>query len=168
MPDRKGFIMHIFVTVGSQKFQFDRLLRSLDDLVEQNRITDSIFAQSGYCTYAVRNYPCKAFLDRNQFSSQMEKADIILTHGGTGVIIEALKKHKKVIAVPRLARYGEHVDDHQIQLLDQLSESGLICEWQDCDTLDQAIEIVKHTEYKSFKSNTNALIDSIDSFIQQI
>lgn len=160
--------MHIFVTVGSQKFQFDRLIKALDNLVAQNRIIDSLFAQTGYCTYVVKNFPCNSFLDRDQFTREMDRADIIITHGGTGVIIEAIKKRKKVIAVPRLSYYGEHVDDHQVELLDQFSKSQLICEWRDCDTLDEAIEIAKHTEYLTYKSNTKTLLDSIDAFIQQI
>ena len=160
--------MHIFVTVGSQKFQFNRLLKALDDLVEQNRITDLLFAQTGYSTYQIKNFPYREFLDRDQFNLQLDQADIVITHGGTGVIINAVKKHKKVIAIPRLARYNEHVDDHQLQLLNQFSESGLICEWQDCDTLDKAIKVVKSTEYHDYHSNTDVLISSIDDFIQQI
>lgn len=160
--------MNIFITVGSQKFQFDRLLKALDDLVGQGRITDDLFAQTGYSTYQIRNFPCTKFLDRDQFNSQLDQADIVITHGGTGVIINAVKKHKKVIAVPRLARYGEHVDDHQLQLLDQFSQSGLICEWQDCDTLDEAIKTAKSSQYLDYKSNTGALVQSIDDFIQQL
>ena len=52
----------------------------------------------------------------------MEKANIVITHGGTGAIIGAVKKGKKVIAVPRLAKYGEHVDDHQLQLIKQFDD----------------------------------------------
>ena len=160
--------MHIFVTVGSQKFQFDRLLKALDDLIAENRIRDTLFAQTGYSTYQVRNFPCAPFLDRDRFADQIDRADMIITHGGTGVIIGAVKKGKKVIAVPRLARYGEHVDDHQLELLDQFSESGLICEWLDCETLDEAIETAKNTSYRGYQSNTGALIDSIDAFIQTL
>ena len=160
--------MNIFITVGSQKFQFDRLLKALDTLVEQDRITDHLFAQTGYSTYQIKNFPSKPFLDRDQFNAQLDQADIVITHGGTGVIINAVKKHKKVIAVPRLAQYGEHVDDHQLQLLNQFSQSGLICEWQDCDTLDEAIKTAKSSQYLDYKSNTGALVQSIDDFIQQL
>lgn len=60
-----------------------------------------------------------------KFSQIMDKAEIVITHGGTGAIIGAVKKGKKVIAVPRLARYGEHVDDHQLQLVGQFKELNL-------------------------------------------
>ena len=116
----------IFITLGSQKFQFNRVLKVVDDLVV-NGLDDDIFAQIGYSDYKPHYYEYKEFLDREEFDSVMDKADIVITHGGTGAIIGGIKKGKKVIAVPRLAQYGEHVDDHQLQLIGQFEELGLIC-----------------------------------------
>lgn len=81
---------------------------------------------------------------------EMGKADIVITHGGTGAIIGAVKKGKKVIAVPRLAKYGEHVDDHQLQLVKQFDDLNLICPCGDTNELAEAIETVKHTEYAEY------------------
>lgn len=110
----------IFVTLGSQKFQFNRLLQKIDELVKEEAIKEEIFAQIGYSDYKPENYQYKDFLNRNEFSEIQSKADVVITHGGTGAIIGAVKKGKKVLAVPRLAKYGEHVDDHQIQLCSSL------------------------------------------------
>ncbi|MBR6628078.1 MAG: beta(1,3)galactosyltransferase EpsH, partial [Lachnospiraceae bacterium] len=117
----------IFVTLGSQKFQFDRLLQKLDDMVENNIITEKIIAQIGASTYLPQHYEYVRFMDREQFAETMDQCDIVITHGGTGVIISAVKKGKKVIAIPRLAKYKEHVDDHQLQLLHQFDDLELIC-----------------------------------------
>ena len=87
----------IFITVGSQKFQFDRLLKSVDDLVERGIITEDVFAQTGYSTYIPQHYPAKAFLDRDEFAQKEALADIVITHGGTGAIIGAVKKRKKLL-----------------------------------------------------------------------
>lgn len=119
----------IFITLGSQKFQFNRLLKAVDELVAAGKIKDEVFAQIGYSDYKPTNYKYEQFLDREKFSQIMDKAEIVITHGGTGAIIGAVKKGKKVIAVPRLARYGEHVDDHQLQLVGQFKELNLICEY---------------------------------------
>ena len=106
----------IFITLGSQKFQFNRLLRAVDELCEKGTVdAEYVFAQIGYSDYLPKNFSYKKFLDRDEFSKEMGKADIVITHGGTGAIIGAVKKGKKVIAVPRRAQYGEHVDDHQLQ-----------------------------------------------------
>ena len=54
------------------------------------------------------------------------KADYIITHGGVGTITDALKLGKKIIAVPRLSKYKEHVNDHQLQIIENFSEKGFI------------------------------------------
>lgn len=117
----------IFITLGSQKFQFNRLLKAVDELCEKGTVdAEDVFAQIGYSDYLPKNFSYKKFLDRDEFSNEMEKANIVITHGGTGAIIGAVKKGKKVIAVPRLAKYGEHVDDHQLQLIKQFDDLNLI------------------------------------------
>ena len=96
----------------------------------------------------------------------MDKADVVITHGGTGAIIGAVKKRKKVIAVPRLKKYGEHVDDHQLQLVEQFRKLNLIYACEDMD-LKKALEIVNKTEYKRYHSNTNRIIESLEEYINE-
>lgn len=157
----------IFITLGSQKFQFNRLLKAVDELCEKKAVAaEDIFAQIGYSDYTPENYNYKKFLDREEFSVEMGKADIVITHGGTGAIIGAVKKGKKVIAVPRRAKYGEHVDDHQLQLVGQFKEMNLICECDDVEKIGGALEIVKKTTYKNYVSNTKMIIDSIEQYIE--
>lgn len=157
----------IFITLGSQKFQFNRLLIAVDKLCEKKVICgDDVFAQTGYSDYIPQNFGYNNFLDREEFSVEMSKADIVITHGGTGAIIGAVKKGKKVIAVPRRAKYGEHVDDHQLQLVGQFKELDLICECDDVDKIGDALEIVKKSAYKSYVSNTKIIIDNIERYIE--
>ncbi len=156
----------IFVTLGSQKFQFNRLLKSVDQLVESGEIADEVFAQTGYSDYEPKYYRYKKFLDRDEFADVIAKSDIVITHGGTGAIIGAVKRRKKVIVVPRRAQYGEHVDDHQLQLVGQFRELNLICECDDCDKLNEALKTVKRTTYNNYQSNTQTIIDNIEKFIE--
>ena len=157
----------IFITLGSQKFQFNRLLKAIDELCEKGTVdAEDVFAQIGYSDYLPKNFSYKKFLDRDEFSKEMGKADIVITHGGTGAIIGAVKKGKKVIAVPRRAKYGEHVDDHQLQLVGQFKELQLICECDDSEKIGHALETVKKTTYKEYVSNTQRIISSIDKFIE--
>ena len=154
----------IFITVGSQKFQFNRLLKAVDELVSENAITESVFAQTGYSDYVPKNYDYESFLDRDEFAKKIELADIVITHGGTGAIIGAVKQGKKVIAVPRMSKYGEHVDDHQMQIVEQFEELNLIYACEDSD-LKKAMETVRKTDYKSYLSNTDKIIRKIEEFI---
>lgn len=158
----------IFVTLGSQKFQFNRLLKSVDELIENGTIDEEVFAQTGYSDYKPRFYQYKPFLDRDEFSDWEGRADIVITHGGTGAIIGAVKKGKKVIAIPRLAKYGEHVDDHQTQLIAEFKEQDLICGLDDCDQLADGIRYVKRHKFNSYVSNTNKIINSIEEYIASL
>lgn len=156
----------IFITVGSQKFQFNRLLEAVDELIENRIIVDDVFAQIGYSDYKPQRFRYKKFLDRDEFAEMEGKCDVLITHGGTGAIIGAVKKGKKVIAVPRLAKYGEHVDDHQIQLIGQFTNQNLICGLNDCSELGNALNYVKTHNFDCYVSNTQTIIDSIEKFIE--
>ena len=116
----------IFVTVGSQKFQFNRLLKEIDELIENKVINEEVFAQIGVSDYKPQNYKYKEFVTQDEFNKYLDEARLIITHAGTGVIVNAIKKGKKVIGIPRLSKFGEHVDDHQIQLLNEFANMNLI------------------------------------------
>jgi UDP-N-acetylglucosamine transferase subunit ALG13 len=105
----------IFVTVGSRKYPFDRLFRKLDKLYDDGILTEEMFAQIGTSAYKPRNYEYKDFISENDFFERVNEADIIVSHGASGSIMKALNAGKKVIAVTRLKKYGEHINDHQIQ-----------------------------------------------------
>lgn len=161
----------IFITVGSQKFQFDRLLRAVDELLASGNISEPVFAQIGYSQYQPCHYRYEKFLDQQKFAECMDRADVIITHGGSGAIMKAVKKGKKVIAVPRLARYGEHVDDHQLQLIAEFSNLNLIygCSAEDDlqTELKRALKIVRNARYNTYESNTQKIIDNIEKYIEQ-
>lgn len=158
----------IFVTLGSQKFQFDRLLKKIDEMIGDGTIKEPVYAQIGASEYIPQNYAYDRFLDRESFASKINECDTVITHGGTGVIIGAVKKGKKVIAVPRLAKYGEHVDDHQLQLLHQFDDLGIIMACYETEKLPECYRALENTDFRPYVSNTQVIIDSIDSFIMSI
>lgn len=156
----------IFVTLGSQKFQFNRLLIEIDRLVEEGKITEEVFAQTGHSDYKPANYTYKNFLDRDEFDNIMSKCDIVITHGGTGAIIGSVKQGKKVIASPRLAKYGEHVDDHQLQIINQFQKMSFIIGVYEFGELENIIKKVDSMKFSKYKSNTSKIINSIEKFIE--
>ncbi len=155
----------IFITLGSQKFQFDRLLIKIDELIESGIITEPVFAQIGYSSYLPKHYAYEPFLNRSVFSNHMKTCDTVITHGGTGAIISAVKQHKNVVAVPRLARYHEHVDDHQLQLLQQFDGMNLIIACYQLENLGEKLQEAQHTSFASYESNTGRIIESLEEFI---
>lgn len=155
----------IFVTVGSQKFQFNRLLVEIDRLIEEKKINEEVFAQTGHSDYKPKNYKYKEFLDRDEFLRVMNKCDKVITHGGTGAIIAAVKQGKKVIAIPRLKKFGEHVDDHQLQIVHEFKKLNFITAVTNMDNLEKEIELMENYKFNTYFSNTDKVIESIESFI---
>ena len=158
----------IFVALGSQKFQFNRLLKELDKLVEQGLIKEDIFAQTGYSDYIPKNYKFKNFLDRDEFSKVMNECDKVITHGGTGAIIGAVKKNKKVIAVPRNKKFNEHVDNHQYDIVDAFSRMKIIEGVFTVEQLGETISSLEFTKLSNYVSNTEVLVKDIKRFLKQI
>lgn len=156
----------IFVSLGSQKFQFNRLLIALDELTENGTIKEEIFAQVGYSDYVPKHYRFTKFLNPDEFSAAIEEASVIITHAGTGVIIKSVKMGKKVIVVPRKGQYGEHVDDHQIQIAEMFSNLGYICACEDCSQIPEKLEEVRNLSFAPYISNTERYITEIDKYIQ--
>lgn len=159
------FINMIFVTVGSQKFQFNRLLKAVDECIYNKTFKEKVFAQTGASTYRPKYYDFEPFLNRDIFANKMEKSDIVITHGGTGAIIKALKAGKKIIAMPRLAKYGEHVDNHQKQVLTELTQLGYIQMCEDVQSLMQAYRHIKEVPLVQFVSNNGNFINDLDLYL---
>lgn len=160
----------IFVCVGSRFYPFDRLFKKLDELVERGLINDEIFAQIGKTKYEPKHYAYKDFLSPDEFEAKMDEANIVISHGATGSFIKALKKGKKVIGVTRLEKYGEHIDDHQIQTNEAFAENKYILAVFEMDELYDAIKAYQNGTAEVIKwenHNPNAIIDMIDDFIQE-
>lgn len=152
----------IFLTVGSQKFQFKRLLQYVDDLVIQNVIQEPVFAQIGNNPAREYAFEYEQFMDRDKFKKKMAEADIVITHAGTGAIVSALEMGKKVIAIPRKKKYGEHVDDHQQEISNAFQAEGYIEVANTEQDLRLALIHVREGEYKAFRSNTKTYITYIN------
>lgn len=158
----------IFVCVGSRDYQFNRLLEALDKLVESGEVKDKIVAQIGQSEYEPKNYEWHRYLDRDAFKNYQAEAKLIISHGGTGALIGALKLEKQVIAVPRLAKYGEHIDDHQTQVSGVLAKNGYLREVLDMEKLGEAINLsVTDPIVKKYDKPSN-VVNIINEFIASL
>jgi len=97
----------------------------------------------------------------------VKKARVIITHGGTGSIVEPLKKSKVIIGCARLKKYGEHVDDHQTELVEGFTEAGHILEYRDGDKLKEILEKAKNFKPKKYISNTPKFIQLLKAEIDR-
>lgn len=112
----------IFVTVGTHEQPFNRLIKEVDRLVENGIIKDEIFIQTGYSTYEPEFCKWSSLVSFDKMNELMQTSDIIITHGGPATFMSAIANGKKPIVVPRQEKYGEHVNDHQVDFARQVKE----------------------------------------------
>ena len=141
----------IFITVGSRQYPFDRLFKKIDELCENGIINEKVFAQIGTSTYKPKHYEYKDYISQEEFQQYINNADIVVSHGASGSIMKALNADKKVIVVTRLEKYGEHINDHQIQNNEAFRDNNYV--------IMADLELTNLGEcFKKIKSNNNGLI----------
>lgn len=155
----------ILVTLGTQDKSFKRLLEAIDKQVMLGNIKDKIIVQAGHTKYNSANMTIFDFIPYDEFDEYIKKCNLLITHGGVGSIITGLKYGKKVIAAPRLAKYGEHTNDHQLQIIDNFTENGYILGLYDFAKLDEVIKKSDKFKPKKYKSNTKNMIKLIEEYI---
>ena len=157
----------ILVTLGTQDKNFVRLLEKIDQLINNGLIKDKVIVQAGFTKYNSENMEIFDLIPQDEFNDLMDKADIIITHGGVGNIISALEKNKKVIAVPRLAKYGEHINDHQNQIIAKFNALGYIIGLQDVDELDDAVKQIEKFKPKKFVHDNSKMLNLVSKLIDK-
>lgn len=156
--------MKIFVSVGSQKFQLNRLLKELDTYAKNAKKDVDIFAQIGYSTYLPENYHHRRFLLRDEFTKYLCEADLLIIHAGAGTIMEGLMHQKRIIVYPRRAKYKEHIDDHQLDIAQEFAKQKyvLVC---DGSPLDEIIEYAETYEFNYCSISKSRIPEIVNSYI---
>lgn len=134
----------IYITLGTQPCDFTRCLKLVEDIIEKYGITEEIIAQVGYTSYRSDKFKCYEFLPQDQYLRCISDSRVVISHAGTGALFSSIKKGKKVIAVARLKKYGEMVNDHQAEIVKKLSEEGYILDGT--HSLDEAWEKLESFE----------------------
>lgn len=147
----------ILVTLGTQKQDFSRLLKYIED----SKIKDEIIVQAGLTKFESKKMKILDFINYNEMNDLIDKADLIITHAGTGSILTPLKKDKKVIACARLSKYSEHVDDHQLQIVEVFRDEGYLLELNENNKLDDLYKEIKKFKPKKYISNTENFLKSL-------
>lgn len=111
----------IFVTVGTHEQQFNRLIRYID-ILRKGEVLEEVFIQTGYSTYEPRYCEWRKMISYQEMERKMREARIVITHGGPSSFIQPLQMGKIPIVIPRQKQYGEHVNDHQVEFVKEISE----------------------------------------------
>jgi len=155
----------IFVTVGTQDVPFDRLIRSVEKEIEKGTIKEDVIVQCGCTKVKSKKMKMVNLMEMEEFKKTIKNASVVISHGGVGTIIDALNANKVVIVCPRLSKYKEHTNDHQLQIVKKFSEEGYIIPLKDPTKLAGALETAKIFKPKKYQSNTKNMINLIENFI---
>jgi len=155
----------ILVTLGTQNNSFYRLLEEIQKNIDNGKIKEDVIVQKGYTKFESNDMKLLNEVSPDEFEKLIEKADLIITHGGVGSIITAITKGKKVIAIPRLKKYKEHVNDHQVEIIESFNEKGYIIGLHDINELSDALEKAKDFKPQKYKKNTGKILKLVENFI---
>ncbi|MFV0380296.1 MAG: PssE/Cps14G family polysaccharide biosynthesis glycosyltransferase [Anaerorhabdus sp.] len=158
----------IFVALGTQDKSFIRLLNKIEEICRNGTIKDKIIVQSGYTHFDSEFMDVREYIDKNEFDNIIKNADLIISHGGVGTIMNALNYEKIIIGIPRLKKYGEHHNDHQKEILSSLASRGYILYCDEMDNLESIIEKSKNFKIKKYTSDPSAIIKRVKEFIDSI
>ncbi len=155
----------IFVTIGTQKFPFDRLLKKIDELIESGFIKEKVIAQVGNSAYSPRFYEYTDYIKEKRFNELLGKSRIIITHGGVGTITKGLTMHKKVLIVPRLKKYNEHVDDHQIEIAEIFYKMKYAMMCRDMNCLEDSIRELDAAKFREYDFSYMNLAEYVQEYL---
>ncbi|MFS4466260.1 glycosyltransferase [Maribacter sp. 2210JD10-5] len=159
----------IFVTLGNQNFQFNRLLIALERLVEEGIINEEIIIQCGHTDYKSDLFKTVTFLGKKEFDIYIETANYVISHAGTGSIVNCLKKGKKVLVAARLSKYGEHIDDHQKEILFAFEKMKLIVGLDhELKDFKDKVENLQNIRLEKFVSNNESFNKELIKIIEQL
>ncbi len=168
---QKGYIRRfdilIFVTVGTHNQGFDRLIKTVDNLIGKRKIKERVLVQTGYTKYIPKNCESFDFAPYEKFIDICKKSSIVITHGGVGSIMIPLNLEKKTIVVPRLKIFGEHVDDHQLQIVKELEKQGRILPIYDINELEKTIKKAKKWEPRE-EMKRSKILDIVSDFVLKL
>jgi UDP-N-acetylglucosamine transferase subunit ALG13 len=138
----------ILITVGTEQFPFNRLMQWIDALVNQGFLQEGqeeIIVQYGSCTVLPAGVKVYPLMPEAKFRNLLYEARLVIGHCGEGTInlLEAIST--PYILVPRSHQYGEHIDNHQIELALALEKTGVPIAWSPGDLVRFMVAPVRST-----------------------
>jgi beta-1,4-N-acetylglucosaminyltransferase len=146
-------------------FPFDRLIQFMDELVESGEIMEPVVGQIGQGKYEPRQFPFHRYLEKASFDETLFNCSFAVSHAGIGTISTAVGMDKRLIVLPRLKRYSEHVNDHQVWAARKYAESGQVMAVYSREDLSAAIRGIDHFIPKPRQANPHGIVDTIVKFI---
>lgn len=145
----------ILVSVGTQKFPMNRLIEAVDRMAEERIFSEEVWMQTGYSTYEPKYCRSARFFGQEEMHKKIKECSLLICHAGVGTILSGIKNGKKVIVMPRYQKYGEHVDDHQLEIAKAFAQSGYVRMVWEAKELPELVKEIEYWKSEPFVSNTD-------------
>ena len=157
----------IFLTVGTL-LPFDRLVKAIDDNVAEGIIQQPVFGQIGETSFKPKYMEYTQMLTKNLFDEKVSTADYIISHAGIGSIVMALEHGKPLLVMPRMKRFKEHVNDHQMATAQRFEQLGHILAAYSVEELPAKLQQLKTFVPKIRENQAQAVANRIAKFLQSL
>lgn len=157
----------IFVTVGTQ-FPFDRLIENVDLAIEMGLLKEPVFAQTGHSNYMPRYFNFVSHINKMEFDQYMVQSRFIISHAGMGSITSALEYRKPLLVMPRLKKYGEVVNDHQLHIAKEFEKDKYLVAAYDREEFFNKIQLLYNFEPRMRHTNEKQVKTRIAEFISSL
>lgn len=118
-----GKLERVVVTLGTYRgYGFPRIIRRLLEILPAEA---EVLWQTGDTDTTGFGITGHSAIPERDLTEAMREADVVVSHAGVGTALAVLETGKLPLLVPRRLSLGEHVDDHQIQLAQELGGHGL-------------------------------------------
>ncbi len=154
----------IFTTVGTHIAPFDRLVSRMDEIA--GLTTEPVFIQIGTATVTPLKAKHSRFFPERDYQDLLSECRVVVSHAGVGTILRASLLMKPIVCVPRLRRYREHWDNHQLEICRQLSRNGELCFLEDTQKLD--LQTLESATPPVLSETGQRLADRILSFLNEV
>ena len=158
----------ILILLGTQDKAFDRILKEVSILKREGYIKDRIVAQTGYTKFDDDSIEMFDYVPKKELEELIEKARVVIAHGGVGTITECLNKNKKVIVVPRLKKYKEHTNDHQLQIVKEFAKENYILPLYKIRDLKDTLEMAKKFKPNKYNVESNNFVNTLKKYIDEL
>lgn len=158
----------ILVLLGTFKIEFSRPIIAIENAIKNGEINEEVIVQAGHTAYTSEFLTIRSFINPKELDELYERAEIIVTHAGVGSILRGFRMNKKIIAIPRLYKFQEHVDDHQLDISEEFSRLNYLIIWNENDKFKDILAKARNFEPSPFVSNKKDLEGFLINYIDNL
>ncbi|GAG58837.1 unnamed protein product [marine sediment metagenome] len=138
----------------------------MDNIAKNN--DEEVIIQTGNIIYKTQYAKKFTFLPDEEFTKLYTSTNLVISHAGIGSIITALRNNKPFIIVPRMKKYGEHLDDHQLEIAGEIEKEGIATVVYDVKNLEKLIKSRKIYTGIGFNKEKTILIENLGRYLIEL